>query len=293
MSVQFAVLASGSRGNAALVRSSGTGLLIDAGLGPRTLGRRLATIGASLDGVATVLLTHTHGDHVRESTLYALARRGIGLLCHDAHRERLRHRGGFQALEARGLVRTYDDRPFFAPGGARVEAIALSHDSGPTFGFRIECKDRPRGRPVAIGIATDTGDWWGAIADALAESDVLGLEFNHDVERQLASGRSPSLIARNLGRHGHLSNAQGAELLAAVLDRSRPGSVRHVVLMHLSEECNRVALALGEARDAVRRCRRRLAIHAAQQDLVTPILTLEPARVVRRAPVAAFPWEAA
>ena len=36
MSVQFAVLASGSRGNSTLLRAPGFGILIDLGLGPRT-----------------------------------------------------------------------------------------------------------------------------------------------------------------------------------------------------------------------------------------------------------------
>ena len=135
-------------------------------------------------------------------------------------------------------MRTYDDRPFLTPQGTRVEAIPLSHDGGPTFGFRLECKDRRRGRPVTIGYVSDTGTWWDQTAEALAESDLLALEFNHDVAMQRRSRRSPMLIARNLGDAGHLSNAQGAALLGATLERSRPRSVRHLVLLHLSEECN-------------------------------------------------------
>ena len=47
MSVQFAVLASGSRGNATLVRSGGAGLLIDLGIGPRALAERLESVGSA------------------------------------------------------------------------------------------------------------------------------------------------------------------------------------------------------------------------------------------------------
>jgi len=295
MAVQFAVLASGSRGNAALLSGSGAGLLIDLGLGPRALARRLAAAGASLEGVAGALLTHTHGDHLRDATLQALARHGIGLHCHEGHLPRLARLPGFQALDRRGLVRTYDDRPFLAPGGARVEAIPVSHDGGPTFGFRLECKEGRRGRPVAVGFVTDTGTWGDATVEALAGADLLALEFNHDVELQRRSGRSPALIARNLGPRGHLSNVQGADLLGAVLARSRPGATRHVVLMHLSAQCNRPELALREARAAVARCDgRRPAVHAACQHEAAPVLALRPGRLVRPAVAAgSFPWEAA
>ena len=52
------------------------------------------------------------------------------------------------------------------------------------------------------------------MAEAMVDVDLLGVEFNHDVELQRRSGRSPALIARNLGDRGHLSNRQGADLLA-------------------------------------------------------------------------------
>ena len=41
MPIQFSVLASGSRGNSTLIRAGHAGLLIDFGLGPRTLAARL------------------------------------------------------------------------------------------------------------------------------------------------------------------------------------------------------------------------------------------------------------
>ena len=62
----------------------------------------------------------------------------------------------------------------------------------------------------------DTGCWTGAAADALTDVDLLAVEFNHDVEMQRRSGRPWHLIARNLGDRGHLSNDQGAALVAEV-----------------------------------------------------------------------------
>ncbi len=279
MSVQFAVLASGSRGNATLIRSGagGAGLLLDVGLGPRTLAERLATIGASWQGIAAAVLTHTHGDHVDSATLGMLAKHGIVFYCHEAHRDALNGMVGFQKLLAAGLCRDYDDRPFLAPNGVWVEPLALRHDR-PTFGFRIEARPERRKNTVAIGYLADSGSWSDAMADALAEVDVLGVEFNHDVDLQRMSPRSPALISRNLGDHGHLSNRQGAEFVTAVLDRSAKSRVRHLVLLHLSQECNTWELALQSARAAVRAAGRRVTIHAALQVLPHPNLWIGPGR---------------
>ena len=47
--MKFAVLGSGSRGNAVALRADGATLLVDAGFGPRALTRRAADAGLSLD----------------------------------------------------------------------------------------------------------------------------------------------------------------------------------------------------------------------------------------------------
>lgn len=296
MCVQFAMLASGSRGNAALLRASGFGLLVDVGLRPRALADRLASLGCPWSGLSTVLLTHTHGDHISAAALAGLTRFRVPLRCHEGHRPALRRLHGFARYEALGLLRTYDDRPFLLPGGWRVEPLTLSHDGGPTFGFRFELRPARRVPRVAVGYVADTGCWHEGIADGLADADLVAIEFNHDVELQRGSGRHPALIARNLGDRGHLSNDQGAGLLSEVLARSARGSVRQVVLLHLSEQCNRPELALQAARGAVRGAGVRATIRAALQAEASAQVALPPRRRVRpcRSAVAPlFPWEAA
>jgi phosphoribosyl 1,2-cyclic phosphodiesterase len=278
---QFAVLASGSRGNSTLIRGSGPGLLIDVGIGPRVLGERLESVGASWSEVAAVVLTHTHADHIDSGTFAEAARRGWSFHCHDAHRTTLSIDPGFQRLEAAGLVSCYDeDRPFLTSTGVRLEPISLRHDGGPTFGFRIEVSGARRSRPVSIGYLADSGSWSEGMADALADVDVLGVEFNHDVAMQKSSGRPWVLVQRNLGDQGHLSNRQGAELVEAVLKRSGRGAIQHVVLLHLSQQCNVPELAIEAARSAVRAAGRRVVLHAARQCPAHPNLWIRPARKI-------------
>jgi len=71
--VKLAVLGSGSRGNAVILRTAGVTLLVDAGFGPRTLARRAEATGIPLEPLAGIVLTHEHGDHARGAV--ALARR--------------------------------------------------------------------------------------------------------------------------------------------------------------------------------------------------------------------------
>jgi phosphoribosyl 1,2-cyclic phosphodiesterase len=252
MAVQFAVLASGSRGNSTLVRDCVGGLLIDVGMGPKELGQRLESVGSSWSQIAAVALTHTHGDHVDSATFSELARRRASLYCHEGHRAELAGKPGFQKLEEAGLIRSYDERPFLTTTGLRLEPIRLRHDGGPTYGFRIEVSAERRRRPVSIGYLADTGTWTESMADSLADVEVLGVEFNHDLAMQKSSGRPHYLIARILSDEGHLSNGQGADLVQAVLSRSRKKTLRHLVLLHLSEQCNQPELAIRAAREAIR-----------------------------------------
>src|SRR3954452_18754028 len=71
--VKFCVLASGSSGNAALLATEKTRILVDAGLSMKELGKRMAAIGENLEDVDAILITHEHSDHV--AGVAVLARR--------------------------------------------------------------------------------------------------------------------------------------------------------------------------------------------------------------------------
>src|SRR5260370_22136075 len=64
MGVSVSVLASGSRGNCALVASSATRILVDAGLSGRETFKRLRAFGERTEEISAILITHEHSDHV-------------------------------------------------------------------------------------------------------------------------------------------------------------------------------------------------------------------------------------
>jgi phosphoribosyl 1,2-cyclic phosphodiesterase len=272
--LRFTVLASGSGGNASLVQTDHHSLLLDIGLGPRLLSWRLAAIGGTWPQVDGVLLTHTHSDHWKETTLAYLHRLHIPLYCHPGHREWLRTSGGvFAALENLDLVHDYGADEGFEPvPGLHCLPLPLRHDGGPTFGFRLEGSAEGDGEARAVGYVADLGSWTPELAEALADVDLLALEFNHDIEMEYASGRSARLIARVLGDYGHLSNPQAAALLKQVLCISAPGRLRQLVQLHLSRDCNRPRLALEAALAVVGDNAQAFAIHTAAQDAPGPVL---------------------
>jgi hypothetical protein len=282
MPVRFSVLGSGSSGNSSLLEVDGFGLLIDAGLGPRQIGSRLAEIDSSWDCIHAAILTHIHGDHWNERTVSFLQRRGLPLYCHVDHHTILADAcEAFVALAEDGLVRTYRHaEPLMLSAALRCWPLVLRHDCGATFGFRFEGTFDDAS--WALAYLADLGSWTPKLADSLADVDVLALEFNHDVALQYASGRSPRLIARVLGDAGHLSNVQAAKLVNEIVRRSSPGRMRHLVQLHLSRDCNRPELALQAAQSALNGCKGAVEIHSTSQDCLGPCLIVEPSESVCR-----------
>jgi phosphoribosyl 1,2-cyclic phosphodiesterase len=276
MAVQFTVLASGSAGNASLLQVDGFGLLLDIGLGPRLLARRMALAGLTWEHVHAVLLTHTHSDHWRDTTLALLSRRRIPLYCHVEHHGALLAYGrSFDGHRAGGLVHGYSaGQDLLLAPGLRCLALPLRHDGGATFGFRIEASSDLFSQHCALAYVADLGSWDAELARALTDVDLLALEFNHDVDLEYASGRSPHLIRRVLSDHGHLSNVQAGALLRAVLRHSTPGSLRYLVQLHLSRECNLPSLATQVAEAALAEHGFTAELHTASQDRPSPTLVL-------------------
>jgi phosphoribosyl 1,2-cyclic phosphodiesterase len=268
MSLRFTVLASGSSGNASLLQWNRFGVLIDAGLGPRLLAERLHAVGASWQHVHAVVLTHTHSDHWRERCFAWLCRRRIVFYCHTDHAVFFAGCSrAFRRLESEGLVQQFGSHEEFRLGDSlRCRALPVCHDSGPTFGFRFEGPADIFGETESLAYAADLGTWDHDLVHALADVDVLALEFNHDVQLEKSSGRAPFLIARVLSDEGHLSNAQAAGLLSEVLARSQRGRLRHLVQLHLSRDCNRRELAATAARAVLAEWDESATIHTARQD---------------------------
>lgn len=70
---RFLSISSGSNGNCYYIGNEHTALVVDAGIGFRTIKQRLAKAGVDVSSVEMIFVTHDHVDHVRG--LLSLAQR--------------------------------------------------------------------------------------------------------------------------------------------------------------------------------------------------------------------------
>ena len=156
MSLTVSVLASGSAGNAALLATPTTKVLIDAGIGPRVLAKRLEQLDLGIEDLDAVLITHLHHDHLRPPTLQPLITHKVNVCCHQNHVRPLARRGEqARKLAEEGLLWAFEEKPFRV-GEVEVQPLALPHDDeGGSFGFIFAL---PNGRrQYRVGYLTDLG----------------------------------------------------------------------------------------------------------------------------------------
>ena len=221
------VLGSGSSGNCTIIQcSTGRALFIDAGLSMRQTRQRLGRSGQSLDSVTDLLLTHLDRDHFNPAWCRTLLARGIRVHVHHRHAER-----AIAAGVPERLLVVFDCD--LAIEDVRVEAVHMPHDVQGTIGFVLESGGN------RMGFATDIGRVPDVMLDRFVDLDVLAIESNYDPGMQLGSRRPPMLKERIMGGSGHLSNKQSMEAVLHIAGRSR---LRHIVLLHLSRQCNSPAV---------------------------------------------------
>jgi phosphoribosyl 1,2-cyclic phosphodiesterase len=225
------VLGTGSSGNALLVETAaGARVLVDAGIGPRKLERRLGLLGVAdptdlrLDAIVP---THRHGDHFGELERLARAS-GAPVWVHRGLASDVPSR-----VRARFPVHEYEPGRAFRIGDLEILAEPVPHDA-PHVALRLATKDR------ALGVATDVGHVTRELVALLAGCDAALVESNHCAEL-LAWGPYPQRLKERVsGGFGHLSNARTAEL-ASRLVGSR---LARLWLGHLSRANNTPERAL-------------------------------------------------
>jgi phosphoribosyl 1,2-cyclic phosphodiesterase len=242
MGVSVSVLASGSRGNCAIVSSSSTRILLDAGISCRETFKRMRALGEDPHAFSAILITHEHSDHI--CGLEVLARKtNLPIFMtgptHQTWARSLRDQKGERA--ALKKLEMFSSGRGFHIGDIEVMPFTIPHDAADPVGFTF------RAEGVKIGFATDLGYVPASVSHHLRQCDVLVLESNHDLE-MLRGGPYPwSVKQRVMSRVGHLSN----EALAQFFAKDYDGEAAYVVLAHLSEQNNHPEIARGAAERAL------------------------------------------
>ncbi|OLC95570.1 MAG: MBL fold metallo-hydrolase [Acidobacteria bacterium 13_1_40CM_4_58_4] len=242
MGVSVSVLASGSRGNSAVVSSSKTRILLDAGISCRETFKRMKAAGEDPRTLSAILITHEHADHV--SGLQMLAKKlNISVFMtgatHQAWAKAVREAVGERPELAK--LELFSSGRSFHIGDVAITPFTIPHDAADPAGFTF------RTEGLKIGVAVDLGYLPPNVCDHLRGCDVLVIESNHDLE-MLRGGPYPWPVKqRVMSRVGHLCN----EALAEFFGNDYDGGASYIVLAHLSEQNNHPELARGAAAKAL------------------------------------------
>lgn len=249
------ILGSGSAGNCALVETAQTRLLIDGGLSARQMGARLAQCGVSPEQIDGILLTHEHGDHAGGVAVWC-KKHGTPVYTNALTAEALRREAKPGArLDCRLFVTGSD----FSIGDLEVQTFMVPHDAVDPVGFVLHHG------ALAVGVLTDLGFATKLVYERMRAVQTLLIETNHDEKLLQNDTKRPWAIKqRIMSRHGHLSNAAAAGVIAELLE----GGLRRAVLGHLSRDCNSPELAIGTVRERVGQGA--LELYCASQGEVSP-----------------------
>lgn len=224
--VKFFSLSSGSNGNCYYIGNSETGFLIDAGIGPRTIKKRLLEHGISMDSIEFVLVTHDHIDHIKglgmvtekySKPVYATEKLHASLNNHPCTRCRMK---GCVRKTAAGEASVYK--------GVSFIPFIVPHDATETVGYFIDFYG------TRFTFITDLGEVTDDVVKYCKMSQIVIFESNYDLDMLLEGPYAPELKVRIIQGHGHLSNEQAA----SAAKRFWHNGLTHLFLCHLSENNN-------------------------------------------------------
>ena len=225
--MQVHVLASGSTGNAIFLDFKHTKILVDAGISTRRIKNSLSELGTSIEELDGVFITHEHRDHVS----------GLGTMTKKYNLPVYASMNTWQAMYCRDVIPAQCCKVLPVSldiGQIRVEPFSISHDAADPVGFSFYSGS------AKCSVVTDLGFVTENVKKAIALSDVLVLESNHDID-MLQNGTYPwHLKRRILGNRGHLSNFDAGWALARL---ERKPSMQ-VFLAHMSQNNNDPELAM-------------------------------------------------
>ena len=213
----FHIIASGSKGNATVVVSSQTVLLIDMGITLTRLEEGLSEINLSLNDITGALFTHDHADHIS----------GIRFLS-----PKIMY--GLEGTLPSSLSNVVCLNKEFKIGDFTITPIETSHDATNPCAYLIKDKDS------SLFYMTDTGVLVEENLPLIKDPTYLIIESNHDIKMLLHTDRPFDLKNRIMSDHGHLCNEDSAIAAVSIIGEH----TKEIILAHLSEEANTPELAI-------------------------------------------------
>ena len=216
----FHIIASGSKGNATIVVSNKTVLLVDMGITLSRLEEGLSEIKLTVNDITGAIFTHDHTDHIS----------GIRFLSPKI----------MYGLEGTlpSLANVVCLNKEFQIGDFLITPIETSHDATNPCAYLIKDKDE------SLFYMTDTGVFVEESLPLIKNPTYLIIESNHDIKMLLHTDRPFELKNRIMSDKGHLCNEDSAIAAISIIGEK----TKEIVLAHLSEEANTPEVALDSYR---------------------------------------------
>ncbi len=247
--MKFTILGSGSTGNAVLICTEKTKILVDAGLSAKEILRRLALVGVDFSDLDAVLITHEHSDHASGLRVLLNTVKCPVFMSGETLEAYLREKSNKNNNEPQKRADAIKNRIVeiesskdFRIGEIDFEPFSVPHDAADNFGFVAKHAG------IRLATVTDLGHFTTLVKQKLQNCDGIILESNHSRDMLKACPiYSWDLKQRILSRTGHLSNEEVSDWLTNDFD----GAARHIVLAHLSQRANEPHLARLTAQTAL------------------------------------------
>ena len=230
--LKFISFGSGSSGNCYYLQTATDALIIDIGVGLRTLKKHCRDYGISLSSVKSVLITHDHADHVKSVGSFSCEFHVPVYATKEVHHG-IDHNYCIQKKVEHDLKRYIVTNEMLQIGDFQIRPFPVPHDASDNVGYEIQAEG------VTFVIITDVGTITDDIRESISHANYLVIEANHDVE-MVQQGPYPEFLKKRiLSGSGHLSNVDCGHALAENMTEQ----LHRVWLCHLSEENNHPELA--------------------------------------------------
>jgi len=233
--MRFISLSSGSNGNCYYIGDKNVSLLIDVGIGARTIKRRLLDYNIPIESISFIAVTHDHIDHIKHLGAFAERYRTPVIATSKLHDSLSTHPCTRGCLD--GCRKIVEKGERFVYAGVSVTPFGVPHDATETLGYYIDfCGEK-------FTVITDAGSITSEMIEFSKMANHLILESNYD-NKMLLDGNYPKiLIDRIKNGHGHLCNSQTALAVKEIYS----AGLKNLFLCHLSENNNTPELAYQSA----------------------------------------------
>ncbi len=232
--IRFISLASGSSGNCYYLSTETTAVLIDAGIGIRSIKKRFREQGLVFTKVKGLLVTHDHADHIKSVGVLGEDLRIPVYATQETHVGINKNYCTKKKLSDRSVTYIEKGKPFTV-GDMTITPFEVPHDGTDDVGYLIELDGK------TFCVATDIGYITETASSYMCKADYLVIESNYDAA-MLAAGRYPQRLKERIaGPKGHLCNTEAAAFIA---EQAAAGHLKCAWLCHLSQDNNNPELAL-------------------------------------------------